>query len=99
MNIKSIVDQEIKSYARKGVNGQVVFAKNDSGDEFVLIAHGKLDGNTFTFTSLSAAVIDDSVVIYEDRNDPSLTESLIQAGIPREKIILAYAGECAPVEA
>ncbi|MDX2140626.1 MAG: element excision factor XisI family protein [Chloroflexota bacterium] len=39
----------------------------------------------------------DSVVIERDMNDKPLVDALVQAGVPREKIILAYAGEAMPV--
>lgn len=99
MDIKSTVEQTIKSYARKGVNGHVVFTKSDTGNEFVLVAYGQLEADSFTFTSLYAALEGETVIIYEDRNDPPLVESLMQAGIPRDKIICVYAGEEIPVGA
>jgi len=35
----------------------------------------------------------DKVVIEEDLTDKPLVDALIQAGIPREQIVLAYAGD------
>ncbi|GIK67490.1 MAG: hypothetical protein BroJett018_52840 [Chloroflexota bacterium] len=43
-----------------------------------------------------ARVIGDYVVIEEDLTDRPLVDRLVAAGIPREKIILAYAGEPLP---
>lgn len=43
-----------------------------------------------------ARVIDDTIIIETDNTDRPLDEALVQAGIPREKIILAYAGETIP---
>jgi XisI protein len=43
-----------------------------------------------------ARIVGDVVVIEEDRTDRPLVDSLMHAGIPREKIILAYAGEPIP---
>lgn len=40
-----------------------------------------------------ARVIDDHVIIDEDTTDKPLFEELMRAGIPREKIVLLYAGE------
>jgi uncharacterized protein (UPF0218 family) len=40
-----------------------------------------------------ARVIDDTVSIERDITDRPLYDSLIHAGIPREHIVLAYAGE------
>jgi hypothetical protein len=44
-----------------------------------------------------AQVVGDKVIILEDRTDKPLYEALmINGGIPREQIILAYAGESLP---
>lgn len=47
---------------------------------------------------MMARVIEDKVVIDEDRTDRPLYQSLVRAGIPREQIILSYAGEKLPAE-
>ncbi|MCU0515000.1 MAG: XisI protein [Anaerolineae bacterium] len=41
-------------------------------------------------------IVGDRVVIEEDNTDRPLWQRLLQQGIPREKIILAYAGEPVP---
>lgn len=43
-----------------------------------------------------ARVVGDKVVIEEDNTDKKLIDALRQRGIPREQIILAYAGEPIP---
>lgn len=43
-----------------------------------------------------ARIEGDTVLIEEDRTDRPLLDALIAAGIPREKIVLAYAGEAVP---
>lgn len=43
-----------------------------------------------------ARIVGDTVVIEEDTTDRPLVHALTQAGIPREKIILAYNGESVP---
>ncbi len=40
-----------------------------------------------------ARVVGDYVIVEEDLTDRPLVDRLVAAGIPREKIILAYAGE------
>lgn len=44
-----------------------------------------------------ARIIDDKVIIDHDTTDQPLYQELMRNGIPREKIVLAYAGEHAPV--
>lgn len=43
-----------------------------------------------------AHVEGDTVIIDEDLTDRPLVDALVRAGIPREKIVLAYAGEPLP---
>jgi hypothetical protein len=38
-------------------------------------------------------IVDNKVIIEEDTTDRPLVDALIHAGIPRENIVLAYAGE------
>lgn len=45
-----------------------------------------------------ARVINDLVLIEEDKTDRPLYQTLEQLGIPREKIICTYAGEVVPPE-
>jgi hypothetical protein len=40
-----------------------------------------------------ARVDGDRVIIEEDLTDRPLVDALVKAGVPREKIVLAYAGE------
>jgi hypothetical protein len=47
-----------------------------------------------------AKVVDDKVIILEDTTDKPLYEALmVNGGIPRERIILAYKGETLPENA
>jgi len=43
-----------------------------------------------------ARIVDDTVIIDEDTTDRPLVDELVKAGIPRDKIVLLYAGEPAP---
>ena len=43
-----------------------------------------------------ARIEGDTVIIEEDTTDRPLVDSLVHAGIPRAKIIRAYAGETVP---
>ena len=48
--------------------------------------------------AVMARVVGDIVIIDEDITDRPLVNELIRAGIPREKIVLLYAGEQVPTE-
>jgi hypothetical protein len=80
----------------EGLNGFSELAQNLDGTLFSIIATGFRKGTRFTFSALIIRIIGDKIVIEEDRDSDPLYEALMQAGIPREKIILAYAGESIP---
>jgi hypothetical protein len=46
-----------------------------------------------TSVIVQARIDGDYVIVEEDTTDRPLVDALVQAGIPREKIVLAYAGE------
>lgn len=48
---------------------------------------------------VQARIIEDNIVIDEDNTDRPLYQSLMERGIPREQIILAYVGEAVPTAA
>jgi hypothetical protein len=50
----------------------------------------------FTATSIVVHLRGDTLIIEHDDNDRPLVDALVRAGIPRSKIILAYAGEPVP---
>lgn len=43
--------------------------------------------------NLIVRIFEDVVIVERDQNDKLVVDALMQAGIPRTKIILAYAGE------
>jgi vancomycin permeability regulator SanA len=47
-------------------------------------------------TGLIVRTIGDIIVIDRDNNSKPLFDALLQAGVPREQIVLAYAGESIP---
>ena len=44
---------------------------------------------------LVARLMDDRIIIERNVNDKPLVDALLQAGLPRGQIVLAYAGESA----
>lgn len=48
---------------------------------------------------VQARLVGDKVVIDADNTDRPLYQALLEKGIPREQIVLAYVGESPPMEA
>lgn len=94
--IKDILLEQLDTYVTTSATGLTELTTNTDMNLFTLIAIGDNNGNHFTFTALIVRLLPDTIIIEEDRNSKPLYEALLQAGIPREKIILAYAGEKVP---
>ena len=95
-NIKKILVNVLNGYVSKGLNGYTELTRNIDENLFTLIATGHNNQKRFTFTALIVQIIADTIIIEEDRNSKPLVDALVQAGISRKNIILAYAGEKVP---
>lgn len=96
LELASIVQREMKSYNDvddwKATSAYLEDPTTNQYSIIIVPDADHPDGPTPTLM-LMARVVDDTVLIYEDITDRPLFESLVRAGIPREHIVLVYAGE------
>lgn len=95
-NMKEIVRTVIEGYAGKVLNGYSYLTVSPDEQVFTVVAIGKAKGERFATTGLIVRLVGGLIIIERDVNDKPLVDALLQAGVPREKIILAYAGEPVP---
>jgi hypothetical protein len=93
-SLKDTVRAVMMGYARKGLNSHSVLTYNDDNTILSVVTVPK--GKSSSFVSLLVRILADTVIIERDQNEKPLVDALIQAGIPRSQIILAYAGEPVP---
>jgi len=87
---------EIEKYAVRGYNS-VSRLIEDSANKFFAVITTVIEPNKrYSFLDLYARIVGEKIVIEHDANSKPLYEALMQAGISREQIILAYAGEPVP---
>lgn len=91
----TILRDEMNNYAGEGLNSHTYLTENLLQSVFTSTTISKDDNNANPFVDLFVRIIADTI-IEEDRNSKPLVETPLQAGIPRENIILAYAGEKVP---
>ncbi len=94
--LAEIVKREVADYARpKGLNASIHFMSNDAEQIYSVLAvlH---DPPGELFIIIMAQVIGEVVVIYRERTDPSLYETLLDVGIPRSQIVRVALGEKVP---
>jgi len=94
--LRETVRSVMEGYAKRGYNSRSHLMQNEDGTLFTVIT---VPEKSASFVSLLVRVIGQKVIIERDQNDKMLVDALIQAGVSREKIVLAYAGEPVPESA
>jgi hypothetical protein len=84
------------AYAQYGLNSKAYVITNPEQDVLSVVSFGALQGQHFSNVILLARVFPDFVVIERDQTDKPLVQPLVQAGIVRSQIFLAYIGEPLP---
>ncbi|MHB8626045.1 MAG: element excision factor XisI family protein [Aggregatilineales bacterium] len=95
-NLKAVLIREVSAYAKKGYNCHSYLTTNADQSHLVVFAIGMVHSKRIVNTSLIVELIGDTIIIDEDINTKPLVDALVQAGVPREQIILAYEGEPVP---
>lgn len=90
------VRREVDKYAGRALNGNMYSVLDDEHRTYTVLAVQLPRGSQVVRAVVMARIEGDKVIIEEDRTNKPLVEALEQAGIPREKIVLAYAGEAVP---
>jgi uncharacterized protein (UPF0218 family) len=94
--LRETLIREIEKYAGKAFNGYSYLTTNDDQTHFVITSVGDVRGKRIVNTAMIVEIINDKIVIDRDIYDKQLVDALLQAGVPRKQIILAYAGESVP---
>lgn len=94
-NLKQTLMQAMLDYSGRGLNGYSYLTTNDDQTIFAINAVAQMPNKRSVFTTLLVRLKDNCIIIEHDANNKPLYEALMQAGIPRNQIILAYAGESA----
>jgi hypothetical protein len=94
--LRTILIQELEKYAGKAFNGYSYLAVSSDQSQFVITSVGNVRGQRIVNTAMIVQLLGSFVVIDRDIFDKPLVDALLQAGIPRSQIILAYAGEPVP---
>lgn len=91
--LKEILRDTLLGYAGKGLNDYSYLTVDDQQQVFAVVDFGWYKDERIADAGLIVRLEGDYIVIERDVNDKVLVDALVQAGIPRQQIILAYAGE------
>lgn len=88
--------REVAWYASGGLNSNAILLSNDEAQVYAVNVYDYPKHELPAGIAVMARLAGEFIVIEEDRTTKPLEDRLQAAGIPREKIILAYAGEKLP---
>jgi XisI protein len=89
--------REISAYARPPLNGgESYLTRSADGKLLSVVDVLPMNGQHQADTGLVVRIAGEFIIIEHDMNNKPLVDALVQAGVPRTQIILAYAGEPLP---
>jgi hypothetical protein len=91
--LTQILAKEVAAYAGEMLNGLSFFTASPDNHLFAVIDISIQAGKRYADAGLIARIDGTNVIIEHDMNDEPLVDALVQAGVPREQIVLGYIGE------
>lgn len=86
----------MSGYTGRGLNDESLLTTSDDGRLLTVVSISQVRGETVVDTGLIVRLVSNLIVIDRDNNNKPLVDALLQAGVSREQIVLAYAGETVP---
>ncbi len=83
----------LAGYTGEAINGHSYLTESGDGTVFTVVSVGDLPDKRIVDAGLIVRVVGERIIIERDVNDKPLVDALLQAQLPRQKIVLAYAGE------
>lgn len=91
--LSQLLKTALETYTGEALNGYSYLTENEDGSVFAVISVGNLPNKRIVDAGLIVRLSGDLIIIERDVNDKPLLDALLQTGIGRESIVLAYAGE------
>lgn len=97
-SLNEIVREEVRKYAAQGRGGNILLFSilDEAHQTYAVNAVDYPTRKQVAGVVVLARIVGDQVVIEEDATDRPLVDALMQRGIPRSQIVLAYEGEPIP---
>lgn len=94
--LTAILKETIIRYAKPAFNGYTFLTSNPDETRFVITGIGHIQKIRIVNAAIVVQIVENIVVIEQDINDKPLVDDLLDAGVPRSQIVLAYIGETMP---
>ncbi len=98
IDLAAIVQREVEGYERPALKATTYAISDLERQRYTVLIVPDQPRKYNATIVVMARVVDDIVIIEHDTTDRPLWKELVRAGIPREQIILTYAGEEAPAQ-
>ena len=95
-DLNSIVRQEVEKYEGASFNSRIMPVYDEAHQTYMIVSIGEPATKNPAIPIVMARIEGDHVIIEADNTDKPLVEALIQVGVPRDKITLAYMDESLP---
>ncbi len=93
LTLSEALSHAMAGYAGRALNGYSYLTSSADGQVFAIVSVARLRDQRIVDAGLIARIVNESIVIEQDINDKPLVDALVAAGVPRARIVLAYAGE------
>jgi hypothetical protein len=94
--LKQTVKKAMEGYAVKGLNSDAYLTVSPDENLLTVVDIAHVGDQRIVATSLIVRLLKEQVIVEHDDNNKPLVDALLQMGIPRTRIVLAYAGENVP---
>jgi len=91
--LKDALRRGMEGYTGEGWNGRSYLTSSEDGNILAVVIVAQVRDQRIADADLIVRLVGDKIVIERDMNDKVLVDALVQAGVPRRQIVLAYAGE------
>ncbi len=97
-NLKQLLREEVAWYAGSGRGANVILFPllDDEHQTYSVTAVDYPVRHDIPLVLVLARIVGDIIVIQEDNTSKPLVNALLERGIPRDRIVLAYQGEPIP---
>jgi hypothetical protein len=96
IDFEGTIQREVEAYSGPTIKGRTFFVNDKEQQLYAVLILPDYPPRFQSGIMVMARLLGDYVIIDEDTTDRPLVKELVRAGIPREQIILAYAGESLP---
>jgi hypothetical protein len=96
IDLAAIVQREVEGYERPALKATTYAISDEERQRYAAVIVPDYPRKFDAGIMVMARVADDMVIVEHDSTDRPLWKELMRAGIPRDRIILTYAGEQMP---